>query len=406
MGVIASAWRNELRQWSHKPLRALLLLLQLILAVVVAAVALHALEAERSQRHSREVFSLNVDTMGQQVVEVQMPFTMRHLVELQALAPEVEALALHSQHLYRPQAVFGGEHFKFKAIGQVSEGYPELLAIEFIQGSMFTADEISANKAVMVLEEDVAEFIFGEINPLGQELLMFPGHKRHERRYVVIGVYRYNAGFERKENGPLGRYSALVPSHPSGSSNLVVSAKPGSGGAAREQILVAVRNTFPGLLGSGDGTDAFIEELDRPFNAFGVMDANLLLFALIGITALVLAAVGIFSATVVDVSEQTHAIGVRRALGASGWRIAGEFMAGAGLLALTGGVIGFALAWFVIPLLASRAGASLFPGITITFNFGLGLTAVLLVTLFSGVLGFLPALRVGRMTPTSALNEV
>jgi hypothetical protein len=288
----------------------------------------------------------------------------------------------------------------------VSEDYPDLLGIRFVQGSMFTAEEARTNKAVIVLEEDVSGFIFGDLDPLGQELLLFPSSQRHEQRVEVIGVYRYETGLERKADGALGRYSALVPSRPGGASDLVVLAKTGSGGAAREQILAAARHSFRGLLGTGDGTDVFIEEVDRPFNAFGVVDANLLLFSLIGVTALILAGVGIFSATVVDVAEQTYSIGVRRALGASGWLIAREFMIGAVLLALLAGVISFLLSGFIVPLLDSRLGATLFPGVTIIFKPLLGVSAILLVALFSAGLGLLPALRVGHLTPTAALNEV
>jgi hypothetical protein len=384
----------------------LLLLLQLTLGALVATVALHVYDAEKGQRYARDVFSLKVDTMGQRVVETREPFTHESLARLSALAPDVDTLALHSGHFYRPEAVFGGERFKFNGIGMVSEDYPGLLGITFVQGSMFTADEARMNEAVIVLEEEVSGFIFGDLDPLGQELLLFPGSRLHEQRVEVTGVYRYEAGFERKADGALGRYAALVPSPPGGASGLVVLAKAGSAGAAREQILAAARHSFRGLLGTGDGTDVFIEEADRPFNAFGVVDANLLLFSLIGITALILAGVGIFSATVVDVAEQSYSIGVRRALGASGWWIAREFMTGAVLLALVAGVISFLLSGFIVPLLDSRLGETLFPGVTIIFKPLLGVSAVLLVVLFSAGLGLLPALRVGHLTPTAALNEV
>jgi ABC-type antimicrobial peptide transport system permease subunit len=125
---------------------------------------------------------------------------------------------------------------------------------------------------------------------------------------------------------------------------------------------------------------------------------NMLLIAIFGGLALTLAAVGVYGVMAYSVTQRTHEIGVRMALGAQ----RGDVMRMILIQALQFAVIGLAVGLFGA-FAATRAVSSLLFGVRpadpSTF---LGITFVLmLVTIFAGLV---PALRATRVDPLVALR--
>jgi predicted permease len=125
---------------------------------------------------------------------------------------------------------------------------------------------------------------------------------------------------------------------------------------------------------------------------------NMLLFALLGGLALALATVGVYGVVAYSVSQRTHEIGVRVAIGARPADVVRMVLAEGGRLAFTGVVIGSAMAF---------AGARLIRGLLfdvsptdpLTFaGVGIGLLAVALVA------SYIPARRATRVDPMMALR--
>jgi putative ABC transport system permease protein len=102
------------------------------------------------------------------------------------------------------------------------------------------------------------------------------------------------------------------------------------------------------------------------------------------------------------VTERTHEIGLRKAIGAKRNDILLQFLVEAMVLSLLGGIIGAALGWGV----ASLMGQVQFGGSTITPV--VGLDSVVLATMFSMVVGLFfgiyPAQRASRLQPVEALR--
>ncbi|HXY25303.1 MAG TPA: FtsX-like permease family protein, partial [Candidatus Acidoferrum sp.] len=124
----------------------------------------------------------------------------------------------------------------------------------------------------------------------------------------------------------------------------------------------------------------------------------LVLFEIFGILALALAATGIYGVLSSSVSERTHEIGVRAALGASPGNILGMILRQASVLTVMGVVIGVAGA-----VIASKAIITLLFGISrldpITY---VDVTALLLGV--SLVACSVPAWRAARVDPMVALR--
>jgi len=137
--------------------------------------------------------------------------------------------------------------------------------------------------------------------------------------------------------------------------------------------------------------------LDNGIALFFVRFAALLA-GIFGLVGLVLATVGIYGVIAYSVSQRTHEIGVRIALGAQRGDVL-RMVIGHGLvLAITGATIGLAIA-----LAVTRLMKSLLYEVSTTdpMTFTLVTVALLLV---SFVAGWVPAHRATRIDPMAALR--
>jgi putative ABC transport system permease protein len=130
-----------------------------------------------------------------------------------------------------------------------------------------------------------------------------------------------------------------------------------------------------------------------PARVFGSM------FTLFGAIALLLAGIGLYGVTSYSVSQRSHEIGVRMALGASGRRILREMVVGGLRQVVIGLVLGLAGAAVLTRLLEAQL-VDVPPHDPLTFIS----VAAILVTI--GVLGCLiPARRALRVNPVDALRH-
>ena len=130
-----------------------------------------------------------------------------------------------------------------------------------------------------------------------------------------------------------------------------------------------------------------------PARVFGSM------FTIFGAIALLLAGIGLYGVTSYSVSQRSHEIGVRMALGASGTRILSEMLAGGVRQVLIGLVIGLGGAAVMTRLLEAQL-VDVPPHDPLTF------IAVAGILLTIGVMGCLiPARRALRVNPVDALRH-
>jgi len=124
----------------------------------------------------------------------------------------------------------------------------------------------------------------------------------------------------------------------------------------------------------------------------------------VAIIALIVGSFSIINTMVMAISERTKEIGIKKALGASGWTIAREYTLEAGVIGLLGGAIGVGLGLLTAVLLNHRfaeKGAEIFliqPNFiveAIIFSFAIGIIA-----------GFIPAIRAAKMKAVDAIREL
>ncbi|MGY1650622.1 ABC transporter permease [Geodermatophilus sp. SYSU D01119] len=165
----------------------------------------------------------------------------------------------------------------------------------------------------------------------------------------------------------------------------------GAGPQLRSQAALALAPDDPESLevNAPDGRS----ELGRDVQA----DVNEV-FLVLSVIVLLAGGVGIANVTTLSVMERVGEIGLRRAIGATGRQIAGQFVAESVVVGLLGGLIGAALGVFAV------VGVSVVRDWTPVVDPWIALGGAVLGAVVGLVAGGLPARRAARIEPVDALR--
>lgn len=210
--------------------------------------------------------------------------------------------------------------------------------------------------------------------------------------YLVIGILRDVA----RQADLLG--SIIIPEgtarHDFGLASpelVAVETQIGAASLIAQQAPLALRPDDPSILkvGSPPEPQRVREAVQSDLNV---------MFLLLGGVSLLVGAIGIANVTLVSVIERTGEIGLRRAIGATRWHIAAQFLLESTSMGVVGGILGASLG--SIAVVAVSAYRDWTPV--------LDPAAPFLAPLVGGVIGLVsgtyPALRGARMEPVDALR--
>jgi putative ABC transport system permease protein len=272
----------------------------------------------------------------------------------------------------------------------VSPGYFETLGYSLVRGRTFTAQDHADAPIAIVINEALARHGWEGQDPIGRR--MRPGDERSTAPWMtVVGVVHDVRRGDLRTSVRPELYFCTLQRTPRTQMLLVRTA--GDPTAILPSVRGAVREVNPqvALFNAGTLAGEFQDTLTSPrFRA--------VLLAGFAIIALLLASIGIYGVTAHAVSQRTHEVGIRMALGARGGDVLGMMMGQHLRPALVGLAIGVAAALAVGRWLA-------------TFVYGVGtadpLTFVLMALLLVGVAAaacWIPALRATRVDPIVALR--
>ena len=399
----ASSGRARHRLRSALVIAEVALSLILLVGAGLLVKGFHALLTVNQGYHPESLLTLNLD-----LPEVQYPqmsgraeFHDRLLQSVSTI-PHVQSVAIATVVPYGNGGGTGAERFFIEGrpveqreesrtaiMETISPNYFALMNIGLREGRVFTDSDADKTQPVAVISRSLATHYFPGESPLGKKVRA--GADKSNTWLTVIGLVddvRYN--WIQKDDVPtLYRPYRQNPPH----YTTVVLRTDGD----PLNFVSAVRSKIAGI--DPDLPIYQVKPLDRVITESIVgISYVAAMMAGIGIIALVLASVGVYGVMSYSVSERTHEMGIRMAMGASGSSI-NRLVVGNGML-LTG--IGIAIGLPVAFGLA-RALSSLLFGVTAADPFAfIGLPLIL--TAIAALASYLPARRAVRVDPLTALR--
>ncbi len=274
-----------------------------------------------------------------------------------------------------------------------SSTMPKLLQQKVEFGAYFNGGE--ENRQVAVIGKRIAERIFEENVPIGQSITI------RGEDFIVRGV------FEEFTTSVIGQgidlnNAVFVPKE---------SLKELAGEAAPVVRVLAKPKDPAKVRDAASSIDSALKKAHNGQNDFSVIrqDENLevtsgVLNILTGFVAaiaaisLLVGGIGIMNIMLVSVSERTHEIGIRKAVGATNSQIRKQFLSEAVLLSVLGGILGVGLSFLVNFII--RVTTNLHPFITwpvVAIAAGVAIAVGI-------VFGTIPAIKAARKDPIDALR--
>ena len=310
--------------------------------------------------------------------------------------PEIGYSAMWVQLFQRME--YQGERTGGLAIFGADSRYMEIQGGTLLRGRFFTRGE-QKGSLVMVIEADVAERLFGRVDPMDRSVRI------GDKPVRIVGIYQKPGNiFEPpgQEIGGVIPFEAARQNFRYDETNsLFIAVKPRTGvpvAEAQDLVTVALRqarNLRPGTPNTFDmiTQDQILEVVGNFTSYFFVA-----MVALSSI-ALLVGGIGVMAIMMVSVTDRTKEIGLRKALGATRREILWQFLVEAATLTLIGGLFGIVLGLAAGELL--KHGLDLQSGVPLwsaalacAVSIGIGLA-----------FGLYPANRAARMDPVEALRH-
>ncbi len=334
-----------------------------------------------------------------QRISLDVPKTLV-LADAEAIATQVPSVqSVAAEYNSRELVTYRNKNTNINVIGTTPEFLP-VRQFDVGKGRFLTNLDIQRSNQVAVLGATLAERLFGNTNPVGQQLRL------KNVSFQVIGVLQAKGSSLGVDYDD----AALIPvttmanriagrTSPYGIelTYLVAAAKDADSVDAAEFQITNLLRLRHKLTGEDDFSirtqkDA-LETVGKITGALTVM-----LAAIAGISLFV-GGIGVMNIMLVSVTERTQEIGLRKAIGAREQDILIQFMIEAVILSAAGGVLGTLIG----------VGGSLLVGAVTPLQAGVSPVAILMAVSVSGGIGLffgvVPARRAAKLDPIVALRS-
>jgi putative ABC transport system permease protein len=296
----------------------------------------------------------------------------------------------------RSQVIAAGGNWR-TAINGVDTDYQTIRNWQTDAGAFFELDDIRAARAVAVIGRTVAQRIFADGDPVGQEIQVAA------LRFKVTGVLM------RKGQTASGSDSddvILIPYTTAATrltgrlripQILASTAAEGDIAAAQDEIRTLLREAHH--LGGDDEDDFTVRnQTDLATAAESSTRVMTLLMAAIASISLLVGGIGIMNIMLVSVTERTREIGIRLAVGARGSDVLTQFLVESIVMGILGGAVGLVVGITGAKVLAHFTGwetviSPLVMAVAVGFSGGVGV-----------FFGYYPARKAASLNPIEALR--
>ena len=278
-------------------------------------------------------------------------------------------------------------------IHQVRENYLEAMGIPIMLGRGFTERDNAQAPRVAVVNQVFADRYFPEENPVGKR---FSFDSKKPGEVEIIGVAKDAKYSSQREEVPPTAYSCWLQelrSLNSATFEVRMTGDPTSHIAAIREAVRDIESNLP-----LNNIKTQVEQADQSLSQERLFAKLLSLF---GLLAQQLASIGLYGVMAYSVSQRTHEIGIRMALGAKPGDVLRMILRQGMTLVLIGVALGIAGTYVLTKYLASLT--SMLYGVSATDPATFAVIAVLLTTV-ALVACYIPARRATKVDPMVALH--
>ncbi|NDJ24120.1 FtsX-like permease family protein [Nostoc sp. B(2019)] len=334
-----------------------------------------------------------------QRISLDLPKTLV-LEDAEAIAAQVPTVAAVTAELNSRQVVtYRNKNTDVNIIGTT----PSFLTVrdfEVARGRFFSDVDMKRSNQVIVLGAKLAERLFGNSNPIGQQLRV------KNASFQIIGVLTAkgsNLGVDYDDAGLMpvvtvaNRIVGRTSPYGLELTYIAASAKNAESVDAAEFQITNLLRLRHKIIGEDDFT--INTQKDALQTVGQITGALTIMLAAIAGISLFVGGIGIMNIMLVSVTERTQEIGLRKAIGATEQDILLQFMIEAVIVSAIGGVVGTAVGISGIMLVAALTPleASLSP---VAIAMAVGVSGG--IGLFFGVV---PARRAAKLDPIVALRS-
>lgn len=275
------------------------------------------------------------------------------------------------------------------------ENYTVISGYELASGRNFSPQDMTGNRHVVIIGQELVKFLFPGVDPIGQEISL-PGLKLN-----VIGVLKSKgSSFVGGDNLAVIPITTARQYYPRPNVTYTINIMPYNSStldmmtSEAEGLFRIIRN-----LDARDESDFNIQKSD---SIIKILLENIkyvtLAATIIGLITLFGATVGLMNIMLVSVTERTREIGVRKALGAKTRAIRQQFLYESVIIGQMGGAFGILLGIIIGNLVSLGMGSDF----AIPWKWVIG--GVLACFAVGMASGYFPAVKASAVDPIEALR--
>lgn len=389
-GALLSLRANKLR--AGLTMLGIIIGIAAVISVVTIGMGGKAAVMQEIEKTGVNLFIIFPKTMGQGAQNTGEAISLQDVESLKRALPQVKELVPAS--IEYTGIDVNQRHESSMVVGTTS-GFAEIRRRETSRGRFFTEEESAGDRRVIVIDQGLADKLFGAGNPLGQQVLVQNVPCR------VIGVLaKDESAFAQFNVGPQNSYT-YIPwgtwADIFGSRRVDQIEGATVNDADIEGTIASAKRILNQRHGTSDHFEAFnVQQLVKAANQI-----TKILTSIIGVVAgisLVVGGIGIMNIMLVSVTERTREIGLRKALGAKERDILSQFLLEAIVISLIGGLIGIGLG----------SGSAVIVANVLKWPPQLSGWAIALAVSFSIAVGlffgYYPAWKAAKLEPMAALR--
>jgi putative ABC transport system permease protein len=292
-------------------------------------------------------------------------------------------------------ATYGQTSYDISTVAGTEPAYFTTTNRELAQGQLFSAEDVTAARKVVVLGPTTAESIFGSTDAVGKNVLL------NSIQFTVVGVLQAkgSTGLQNADDVAIAPISAVQNSLAGyGSlSQIAVQATSADAVSLAQSEITAILNARHGIRLGGTADYQIQNSEELLATRTSATETFTVLLAAVAAISLLVGGIGVTNIMLVTVTERIREIGIRKAIGAPRAAILGQFLAEATMLSLFGGLLGVA-----IGLIGSRFTISGIKPVVVPSSILLAFAVSALIGLF---FGSFPANRAAKLRPIDALRH-